>query len=332
MIIYVNNKNIIATPQPSYSVLLDMLGFGYPLFLARFIMSFKNSYRGFLLAWFSDNWSIGNLDISNKFLTLGSLVTFPITTVIYPTFSKFDIKTQSNELNELYRTSVKYSSLILIPFTIFLILFSKQLIHLFFGTSYSLSPYYLSLALLPFLTVGLGAFSVYGLLNSQGDTITTFRLRTIIIILNIVLSTFLTWKWAIPGLLIGQFITSIVGSSLNYYIVNKKYNVSSDLNHVTRVFNSSVITAVITYFITRCLMLSSYLLQVIIGIIIFMLIYSFLAPLFHVFLEQDVSFFRSVIIKHYYLYKILNPYLIFQEKLIRSTYTKKEDYGGKNDT
>ena len=91
-----------------------------------------------------------------------------------------------------------------------------------FGTRYELAPGFLSLALLQFLAVGLGSLSVYAFLNSQGDTVTSFRLNAITLGLNMALGTVFTWRWGVPGLLVALFGSSIAGNLLNQYVINKK--------------------------------------------------------------------------------------------------------------
>jgi hypothetical protein len=70
-----------------------------------------------------------------------------------------------------------------------------------------------------------------GFLNSQGETKTTFHLNSVSVTLSIALCTVLTWKWSIPGLLTGVFLSSMAGQGYSLYKVSKKYGMRIDLLH-----------------------------------------------------------------------------------------------------
>ena len=145
--------------QPSEESLSDMLRFGFPLFLSTFLVQINMSYRGLLLAWFADNVTIGNLDIATKFLSLVTLFTMPIAVTIYPTFSKFNFNLQPEVLKALYRSSIRYATLIVVPAAIIIAILAGPGISILFGTRYEFAPMFLSLSLLPFLAVGLGSLA-----------------------------------------------------------------------------------------------------------------------------------------------------------------------------
>ena len=102
---------------------------------------------------------IGNLDIATKFLSLVTLFTMPIALTIYPTFSKFNFNLQPEVLKALYRSSIRYATLIIVPATIIIAVLAGPGISILFGTRYEFAPMFLSLSLLPFLAVGLGSLA-----------------------------------------------------------------------------------------------------------------------------------------------------------------------------
>ena len=301
----------------SVASLSVMLRFGFPLFLSTFLGRFELGYRGLLLAWFSSNAAIGNLDIANKFLSLAGLFTLPIVTVLYPAFSKLDIRRQPAQMKILYRSSVRYATLIIIPITTAMVLFSRQGIGLLFGSRYELAPTFFSLSLLQYLAVGLGSLSVFGFLNSQGDTTTSFRLNAIKVVLNLLLSTILIRLWGIPGLLTALFISAVAGNALNHYITQRKYGIEIDLRFTLRVVMFSAIAAILTWQTLQITPFLGSLLQIILGGAFFVSACLILAPISHAININDVQTLRKVLSKVPILHLIAQPFLTVEEKIIR---------------
>jgi O-antigen/teichoic acid export membrane protein len=118
----------------SESSLFEVLRFGFPLYLTTFLLRVEAGYKGLLLSWFSDIVTIGNLDIANKFLSLIAFFTLPMTTVVFPAFSKFTFGEQPEKLRVLYRTSVRFATLVVFPVATAIIIHSSQGIEFLFGS------------------------------------------------------------------------------------------------------------------------------------------------------------------------------------------------------
>ena len=313
---YLRGKGDAEGPT-SVEPLNDMLKMGFPLFLTTFVMNLNVGYQGILLAWFTDNIAIGNWDVAKKFLSLVTLFTVPITSVLYPAFSKFTFLEQPDEIKALFHSSVRYATIIVIPATTIMILLSVQGIGFLFGTKYAMAPQFLSLALLQFLTVGLGSLSVFGLLNSQGDTATTFRLNAVTAALNIVFCTLLTWRWGVPGLLVGLFLAAMAGSTLNLYAVKTKYGIGFDLTHAIRVAVFSLLAAIVTGQVLRFFTGSSVLVQMAVGGLTFLGACLLLAPLTKSIVEGDVATLRRVLQRERLIYPLVAPFLALEERIIK---------------
>ena len=294
----------------------DMLRMGFPLFLTTLVGTLSVSYQGILLAWFTDNIAIGNWDVAKKFLSLITLFTVPITSVLYPAFSKFTFIEQPDEIKTLFRSSVRYATIIVIPATSVMILLSAQGIGFLFGTKYSMAPQFLSLALLQFLAVGLGSLSIYGLLNSQGDTATTFRLNSVSAVLSILFCTALTWRWGVPGLLVGLFLAAMAGSALNLYVVRSKYGIGVDLNHAVRVAVFSLLAVAVTWQALRPFTGASLFIQMAVGGVTFLVACLLLAPLTGSIVVEDVATLRRVLRRQRLIYALVSPFLSLEEWII----------------
>lgn len=305
------------TSQTIEATLPDMLRFGFPLFISTFLTNINMSYRGLLMAWFATNVAIGNLDIATKFISLIGMFTLPIMATIYPAFSKFTFSEQPEEMKALYRSSVRYATLLIIPATTIMAILSRPGIALLFDIRYELASGFLSLSLLQYLAVGLGSLSVYAFLNSQGDTVTSFRLNTVTLGLNVVLTTLFTWRWGVPGLLVAMFASSVVGTFVNQYIVNRKYGVSLDLLHTSRVIIFSIIGAALTGQTLLYFTGFGDIVKLCVGGIVFLIACLILAPLSRALVLSDINILRRVLRRLRFIYPLIAPFLDLEEKIIR---------------
>lgn len=65
----------------------------------------------------------------------------------------------------MFRASAKYTSLVIVPITALVIVLAKPLVSTLYDATYESAPFFLSLSALVFLYVGLGQFSISGILN-----------------------------------------------------------------------------------------------------------------------------------------------------------------------
>jgi O-antigen/teichoic acid export membrane protein len=139
-----------------------------------------NQYTTLLLSSFTD-FEIGNYYAAVTFSSVLGIVTSSISSSLLSTFSR----TLEGGIERMLKLSVKYSSLLIMPTTISLIIFSEDFVRIFFGSKYKLAPFYLSLLLLSYLPVSIGSLSIGSLLSSLG------RIKIILIVSSLSYSIFL---------------------------------------------------------------------------------------------------------------------------------------------
>jgi O-antigen/teichoic acid export membrane protein len=308
-------KDVEGADHEEEGSLNGMLRFGFPLFFGEFLKTTGVRYQGLLLAWFADNVAIGNFDIANKFKSLVSLFTFPIRSVLYPAFSKFDYRERPEELRRVFRVSVRYATLIVVPTITLILVLSGQLVEFFFGPEYRLAPSFLSLVLLQFLPVTLGSLSVFEFLNSQGDTVTSLRLNGVNVGLTMGFCTVLAWRLGVVGLLIGVFLSMMIGYAYNMYRLHAKYGAGIDPNHAVRSVLFSSLSASIAYATLRALNASHTFVELATGSIAFFVACMFLAPLTGALTERDIENFRRIL-RGTALYTIIAPFLDLEARII----------------
>jgi O-antigen/teichoic acid export membrane protein len=86
-------------------VLKPMLSFGIPLAIAMMLGGLLTQFYSFVMASFVDNAMIGNYRVATNFGVLLTFFTFPITTVLFPAFSKIDPVEEKQLLKTFFASS-----------------------------------------------------------------------------------------------------------------------------------------------------------------------------------------------------------------------------------
>ena len=116
-----------ATNLPT-TELRTLLGYGLPLYAASILSVFLTQYQNIVLAHFASNVEIGNFSATWSFTAFMMILVYPITTAMFPMFSKMHPQNQRDDLSRAFTFAVKYSSLLMIPASIMVMIFSHDLI------------------------------------------------------------------------------------------------------------------------------------------------------------------------------------------------------------
>ena len=85
--------------------LRTLLGYGLPLYAAAILSVFLTQYQNIVLAHFASNVEIGNFGATWNFTTFMMILVYPITTAMFPMFSKMDPKEPEERPCEGFRVS-----------------------------------------------------------------------------------------------------------------------------------------------------------------------------------------------------------------------------------
>jgi len=110
--------------------LKTMITCGAPLYLSSLIGGLQAQIRGILLALFTPNISIGNYHTAMNFTVLITVLASPMATTLFPAFSKLNIRRDRDSIERMFKLSVKYTSLIIIPASTAIAVLSKNIVSL----------------------------------------------------------------------------------------------------------------------------------------------------------------------------------------------------------
>jgi O-antigen/teichoic acid export membrane protein len=296
----------------------SMLSYGTPLSLSAIIGGFQGQYYAFLLPiyYITDNTAIGNYGIASTFIVLISFFASPITTMLFPAFSKLDPQKDKETLLKVFQFSVKYASLLVVPVAALVMSLAEPAVSTLFGETYSSAPLFLALLAIAYLYTVFGSLSVGNFINSQGKTTFMLYLTIIQAAVGFPLGYILIMQFGILGLIITSLITGIPTTIIGLYWIRKNYELTVEWRSSAKILLSSAIAAVLTYVLILELGFSS-LIRLIIGTIFFVSVFVVAVLVTRTLNKSDVDNLRDMVSGLGSIGKILQSILNFLEKLMK---------------
>lgn len=222
----------------SRGALKQQLSYGSPLMLASLIGAGAGRYYSFLMAAFCALKDIGDYKAAFTMTLPIYYITLPIMEVLFPALSKLGFENNPQAMERVFRYSVKYSSLIILPLAALTSLFAKPIIQSFFGAKYEGAWLYLLLLAATWLNHGFGGGHLSQLLMSQGQTKVITKINIITTTAGVIAASILIPYYGILGLI----LTSVVGYLFGYVFVirevHRLYGIETPLNYVWKIYAS----------------------------------------------------------------------------------------------
>ena len=293
-----------------------MLSYGIPLYLSSLLLSLNFQVNNIILAAFTTNVEIGNYSVASKLISLITLISSPISITLFPTFSRFDLEKERNELSRVLKWSVKYTALLLVPSSAYLTLLSSQLISLVYGKVYKLAPLYLSLLTINYLYAGLGSLTFGPFFNGIGLTRVTFTITSLTFAIAVSLALPFTLTLRVPGLILANLMGALAGVTYGLMKV-KKLGFNVDLTSSLKVYLSTSITSLITWILKLVLPFKNSLLTLVLLTPSYLTLYLLSLPLTKAITLDDLRILRAIFKGFKPLYGPLEYFLSLEERVIR---------------
>lgn len=223
-----------------------MLMFGAPLVVVHFIYTGLGQYYNFMIAKYCLPEDVGNYSIAQKSVTPIDYIAWPISLVIFPMFSK--IPDRENEtLDKFFKYSVKYSSLIVLPITVLIMIFAGPLVLILFGKEYEVSWIYISLLSIGWLFYGFSNIHMRKLLLSRGETKFMANIGAITAITGIAISLVLVPLYGVLGLIATTLVADWPAYIVMFRRVSKKYDIRPPIKTVSKLYLSLIILGIVSF-------------------------------------------------------------------------------------
>ncbi len=295
-----------------------MLSYGFPLYLSALIMLLSSQYRTIILVFFSSNIEIGNLNVAIKLASAVTILVFPFS-VLFPAFSK--VNPDSKELKRLFKFSVKYTALLIVPASILIATISEEFVYTFYGQNYTLAPSYLTLHILVFLYSGMGSMVLGHLLNGVGETKAILKANLLGIVALIPLLPALTILYGVSGLLIATLLSALPSLVYQLYVVFTKFKLRLDIKSTLKIYLTSFTSAIPTIIFLQLSPFNGFL-NLLFSCTLYLFTFLTIVPLTKTITEADLADLRVIINRIHILHSLTEPVFKYEEKILKLV-TKK---------
>jgi len=269
--------------------LKKMISYGTPLYFSAIIGTVLLQYRTILLTLFTSNTDIGYYAIVMNFSVLMNVLTYPLSTSLFPSFSKLKIEKNRNEIGNMLKLAVKYVSLIIIPASLALAVLSSDVVPTLYGSQYTTASRYLCLYSLSLLYTGMGMFVIGPLINSQGDTKTTLRIGIVGFAVSIPLSSLLTPLYGVLGLITSILISQLISTSYSLYIVHQRYELDIEPSYSLKILAASLLSALLVYLFSKLITLTNPIYSLACGGVLYTTSFLLFAPILGAITDEDIE-------------------------------------------
>jgi O-antigen/teichoic acid export membrane protein len=298
----------------------SMLTYGTPLSLSTIISGFQSQYWAFLLPIFyvTNNSAIGNYGIANTFVVLIGFFATPITTMLFPAFSKLNPQKDKEILLNVFQSSIKYASLLVVPVAALVMCLAEPAVSTLFGKTYSTAPLFLALLAINYvLYTPFGSLSTGNFISSQGKTTFILYLNLIAAAIGFPMGYILILHFGVLGLIVTSLVTSIPTTIISLYWIRKHYGLTVDWRSSAKILLSSAIAAALAYVLISELGFSSWI-RLIIGVVFFAFVFVAATLLTQTINKYDIENLRGMVSDLGIIGKIFNRVLNIIEKLMKT--------------
>lgn len=295
--------------------LRKMFAFGIPLAAAGFIGTGLENFYQFMIAAFSEPGDIGNYSIANSAVSLLLYLTFPVSTILFPMFSKINPEKEPRVLRKIYDYSVKYSSFLILPAIALLIVLARPLTLLLFTAEYENSWIYLTFLAIGWLGYGLGRSHLWKLLRAQGDTKLVAKLDTLTAAIAVCLSLVLIPLYGILGLILIFIVVGWPSYIIAVKKAHEKYGISPPFASVGRLYISLAIMVLVLVPLTMTPINEAF--KIVIGTLAGVTIYIIASTMTKAMKEGDINALKDIMKPQPLVSAIFNKILKIMERIAK---------------
>ncbi len=319
--------------------LKPMLMYGLPLTVSTIIVGVLMQVFAFTMAVYAGAEMMGNYYAASYFAVLLTFISIPVSTALFPAFSKLNTEKEPELVKTVFASSIKYTSLLLVPATMILITLSTPLIGFLFpkqGIFHSLftanaipkfpdAPLFLAVASIINLLVLFGNISVGTFQTGIGKTNQIMKQSLASLAVGLPLAYLLVAYFnsiggpslAVIGGILGTLFSTLPSLIWSLHWSWKNYGVKIDFSNSAKILAASGIASIVTYLFIGVLHLP-YLFILISGFVVFAVVYLTAAPLIGAVNQKDIDNFKNMFSSLGIIAKILNIPLLFMKKMCRA--------------
>ena len=192
--------------------------------------------------------------------------------MLYPAFSKIDPDQEHDTFKHVFRSSVKYSTLLVIPVVAMVIALAVPAVSTIFAANYAKAPLYLALLAINYLVIAFGEYSTGNVINSQEQASIKLLLILVTVGVGVPLGIFAVSRFGVLGLLVTLIFDGVPSTIIGLAFVQRRYRVTIDWASSGKILLSSAVAGALAYFTVTEIRLPSVI-QLLLGVSIFLFSY-----------------------------------------------------------
>jgi O-antigen/teichoic acid export membrane protein len=318
--------------------------YGLPLTVSNIVIGVLPQIFAFIMAASAGTLMMGNYYAAAYFSVLLTFISIPISTALFPAFSKLNMEKDPELAKAVFASSVKYTALLLVPATMVLMALSVPLIgflfpkdgifHSFFivkaAPKFPDAPLFLAVSSIINLLVLFGNISVGTFQTGIAKTNQIMKQSLASLALGLLLALLLFFilnpivgpLLAIISGILGTLISTLPSLIWSLHWSWKNYKVKTDFRNSAKIFAASAIASLATYLFISFLSLP-YFVILLIGFVVFTIVYLAVAPLMGAINQTDIDNFKNMFSSLGIIAKILSFPLFFMRKMCEVRDSKK---------
>jgi O-antigen/teichoic acid export membrane protein len=219
-------------------------------------------------------------------------------------------------LSRAVELAVKYASLVMIPASVAVIVFSRDLVYLTYGRGYVLAPQYLVLLSALYLLTGIGYLILGSFLSGVAETRTVLLMSILTLGLYLPLGLAFTWLWGPYGLLLALFLSNMTSTLFGLRVASYRIDVRLDLATSARILLAALIAALPPIALLLLHLAGPGVVNLIVGGGLYLAAYLTLAPIMRAVSESDLDNLESTLCRTRTVATFLGPVLGYEKRVL----------------
>ncbi|MCL2642487.1 MAG: oligosaccharide flippase family protein [Candidatus Bathyarchaeota archaeon] len=330
--------------------LIPLLRYGMPLTVPSLVVGVLPQIFAFFMGMYAGDGMIGNYYISTNFSVLVTFISFPVSTALFPAFSKLNPQKEPELVRTVFSSSVKYTALLLIPTTMILMALSTPLVHTLFPQDgliqtllygdkmqylfgvnntpkFPYAPIFLAVSSIANLLVLFGHVSLSAFQTGIGKTKQVMKQSVLSLAISLPFSyAVITYFGTFGG--VGNELLVVIGGIFAVLVsiipgliwgliwAWKNYHVKADFKNSGKIFTASLIASIVAYTFSTFFN-ASYPILLFAGALLFLLVYLIVIPLIGAVNYADIDNLKMMSSELGIVSKILKIPLQLMQKLCK---------------
>lgn len=235
-----------------------------PILISTAVLPINNLVSTRLASGMGDN-AVSAMEYAYKlYVVISGVFTYAIGNIIFPEMSRASADDNKEEYKEIINKAMRMMIYILIPLTIGITIFSKDIISVIYERGeFTAESTLITSSILTFFSAGIIGSGIVEVMNkafyAKQDTKSPLIAGIIMIIINVILCVTLSKFLDVKGLALATSITAIVNAITLMYMANKNVKIiTKELGtFIAKVVISALVMGVVVYLLNNYLQASS---------------------------------------------------------------------------